>query len=120
VNIAWALLSLKRRYRGGVTLVVALRAGEREFELVFTPSYLAVTEGRAARPELRVTGSLQAVRAWSFERVDASALREQGELTVDGPETAWDAFRSAFAEREPSAEDVAERLALGGVFSAEA
>ncbi|HTQ05415.1 MAG TPA: helix-turn-helix domain-containing protein [Polyangiaceae bacterium] len=115
-NVGWALLSLKRRYRGGLAAIVSLRVGEREFELAFTPSYLAVTEGRAARPDLGVAGSEQSVLAWLFRGADPSALRERGELRVTGSETAWEGLRAAFVAQEPDAEDIAGRLASRGVL----
>jgi DNA-binding HxlR family transcriptional regulator len=114
VNLGWGLLSLKRRYKGGLELVVELDVGERVFELAFSPSYLAVTEGRAARPSLTVRGSLTAIRSWLFQGGDANALRASGELTVEGTDAAWQALVSAFEPREKSAEDAAQRyLALG-------
>ena len=114
LNIGWALLSLKRRYRGGLNLVVELDLGERAFELAFTPGYLAVTEARAVRPDLSVKGSLAAIRAWLFQRGDASALRAGGELVVSGDEVGFQALLGAFNPREKSAEDVAARYSLPG------
>src|SRR5262245_11894566 len=52
MNVGWGLLSLKRRYVGGANLVAELRVGERRFELGLMPSYLAVTESSAARPDV--------------------------------------------------------------------
>jgi DNA-binding HxlR family transcriptional regulator len=111
LNVGWALLSLKRRYRGGLTLVVELGIDERRFELAFTPRHLAVTEGAATRPDLSVAGSLADVRAWLFGGADARALAQVGKLRVEGAETAWEALLAAFSPREPSAEEIATRLA---------
>jgi len=111
VNVGWALLSLKRRYRGGLTLVAELRIDERVFELAFTPARLTVTEARAVRPDVRVNGRLSHVRAWLFQGSDARALVREGKLGVEGASTAFDALLSAFAEREPSSEEIAPRLA---------
>jgi DNA-binding HxlR family transcriptional regulator len=111
VNIGWALLSLKRRYHGGLALVAELGVDERIFELAFTPARLSVTEGRAARPDVRVNGRLSHVRAWLFQGADARTLVQEGKLEVEGPATAFDALLSAFAEREPSSEEVPPRLA---------
>ena len=114
VNIAWGLLSLKRRYRGGLELVVALEVGERAFELAFTPDYLAVTEAPAVRPDLSVKASLETVRAWLFQGGDPHVLRANGQLAVEGPDSAWQALASAFEPREKSAEDVARRYSALG------
>jgi len=108
-DVGWALLSLKRRYRGGVLLVAAFDIGERAFELVFDARYLAVTEGRATRPHVSVRGEADAFRAWLFGGGDAEALRAEGTLAVTGAESEWQALRSAFAPREVSAEEVATR-----------
>jgi DNA-binding HxlR family transcriptional regulator len=116
-NLGWALLSLKRRYRGGLMLIAELVVDERHFELAFTPSYLAVTEGRATRPDVSVSGSFAHVRAWLFQGDDARALAEAGELRVEGTETAWTALLSAFAPREPSSEEIATLLASRGVLA---
>src|SRR5262245_62609853 len=64
VNIAWGLLSMKRRYRGNLNAVVEFRVGERRFELAFEPSYLDVQEREAVRPELGVSGELWAFHGW--------------------------------------------------------
>jgi DNA-binding HxlR family transcriptional regulator len=118
VNIGWGLLSLKRRYQGGASLVAELRVDERCFELALTPSYLGVAEASASRPDVSVSGSLAALRAWLFLGEDASALRKRGELRVSGSEEAWEHLRHAFARREPSAEDLAHRLPSRGAFPA--
>lgn len=108
-DVAWALLSLKRRYRGGVELVAAFEIGERSFELVFDARYVAVTEGAAVRPNVSVHGATDAFRAWLFGGGDADALRREGALTVTGPASAWQALRTAFAPREVSSEELAAR-----------
>jgi len=109
MNIGWALLSLKRRYRGGHALVAELVVDDRAFELVLEPSYLGVTEGSATRPDVTVRGSLDAIRAWLFLGRDPQALRAEGALSVDRSEAAWQALSTAFAPREASAEAVAAR-----------
>src|SRR6188768_1690946 len=52
VNIGWGLLSMKRRYRGGLSLVAGLCVGERRFELEFSPSYLGVYEREPTRVDV--------------------------------------------------------------------
>ena len=95
-NVGWGLLSLKRRYRGGVNAVVELRVGERRFELVFEAAYLHVKEREAVRPQLVVAGPLEAFGAWLFKGVAASALQRDGKLTVDGDAAVWRAVQGAF------------------------
>jgi DNA-binding HxlR family transcriptional regulator len=106
-DIGWALLSLKRRYRGERELVAAFEVEERSFELVFDARYLAVTEGAATRPDIAVSGSRDAFKAWLFGGGDADGLRRAGALTVTGSDAAWRSLLTAFAPREASAEEVA-------------
>ena len=109
LNMGWALLSLKRRYRGGQRLVAELVIDGRSFELVLEATYLTVTEGAATRPDVTVAGTREAMRAWLFLGRDAQALRAEGALVVDRSEPAWRALSAAFAPREASAEEVAAR-----------
>jgi DNA-binding HxlR family transcriptional regulator len=97
VDIAWALLSLKRRYRGGLGLIVELRVDGRVFTLAFSPEYLRVGEGAADRPDLVVAGALAAVRALLFGGAAGPELRRRGELTVAGEARCWRALLGAFA-----------------------
>jgi DNA-binding HxlR family transcriptional regulator len=112
-NVGWALLSLKRRYRGGLRLVAELIVDERSFELVLDTKVLSVSEG-ATRPDVVVRGSLDAVRAWLFRGADPVALRHEGALVVDGSEQAFHALCGAFAAREVSAEEMATQGSAGG------
>ena len=95
-NVGWGLLSLKRRYRGGVRAVVELRLGERRFELVFDDAHLQVKEREAIRPQLVVAGPLEAFQAWLFKGVSGSELQRDGKLTVDGDAAIWRAVQGAF------------------------
>jgi DNA-binding HxlR family transcriptional regulator len=95
-NVGWGLFSLKRRYRGGVRAVVELRVGERRFELVFEDARLHVKDRAAVRPQLVVTGALEAFQAWLFKGVAASRLQNGGQLAVDGDPAIWRAVQQAF------------------------
>jgi DNA-binding HxlR family transcriptional regulator len=97
VNIGWALLSLKRRYRGGLARSVGFRIGERSFELVFERAYLGVLEREPTRSELVVSGSLEAFQRWLFRGVPAADLRAAGELQVCGDEAVFEEVDGAFA-----------------------
>jgi DNA-binding HxlR family transcriptional regulator len=109
INIAWGLLSLKRRYRGGLRLVAELRVGERRFELAFEPGYLTVSERDAARPEIAIEGSLEDIRAWLFFGEDGAALRFERRLRVDGSDEHWAALLTAFTPRETWPEELLEK-----------
>jgi len=99
-NVGWGLLSLKRRYRGGVRAVVEFgvqeRDGARRFELSFEDAHLHVKERAAVRPQLVVTGTLEAFQAWLFKGVAASRLQGDGRLAVDGDPAVWRAVQQAF------------------------
>lgn len=107
LDMGWALLSLKRRYRGGSKLVAEVVVDGRSFELVLGSTYLTVTEGAATRPDVSVRGAREAIRAWLFLGRDPHALRSEGALSVDGSEPAWKELSTAFAPREVSSEEVA-------------
>ena len=95
-NVGWGLLSLKRRYRGGVRAVVEFGVGERRFELAFEDAHLHVKERAAVRPQLAVTGALEAFQAWLFKGLAASRLQGDGRLTVNGDPAVWRAVQQAF------------------------
>ena len=116
LNLGWALLSLKRRYRGGLELVAELRIEGRHFELAFEPGYLAVTERSAPRPDVTLTGSVEDFRAWLFRGEQALELARNGRLTVDGSERAFVELATAFLSREARPEEALlrsrEKIAL--------
>src|SRR5262249_49825089 len=62
LDISWGLLSLKRRYRGGVSLVVGISAAGRSFELALSATRLDVSEREAVRPDLTLAGPVAAFR----------------------------------------------------------
>ena len=106
LNIGWGLLSMKRRYRGGLSLVAEFRIDERCFELVFEPGYLTVNERPAARPAIVVRGALEDFRAWLFLGEKGAELRQQWRLSVDGSDDDWAALLEAFAARETWPEEI--------------
>lgn len=95
-NVGWGLLSLKRRYRGGVRAVVEFRVGDRPFELAFEDAHLHVRERDAVRPQLVIAGAREAFQAWLFRGVAPATLARDGALSVDGDPAVWRAVQSAF------------------------
>jgi DNA-binding HxlR family transcriptional regulator len=95
LDIGWGLLSLKRRYVGGMRAVIELRVDERVFELALEPDYVHVTEGAAARPDATVAGSSAAFRALFFG--GAERTRDTGELVEAGEQPGLELLRRAFA-----------------------
>jgi DNA-binding HxlR family transcriptional regulator len=84
MDIGWAMISLKRRYMGGLSLVAELAFGGRRFELSFSPNYLAVQERPASLPALVLRGDLAAFRALFWEKKPLSELWSQGKLSITG------------------------------------
>lgn len=103
VNVGWGLLSLKRRYRGGLDLTVELRIDGRVFTLRLEPARLDVKERAADRPDVVVEGGLAAVRALFFERggPKLKELRAEGAVAATGEAKDVAAFAAAFAPLPP-------------------
>jgi DNA-binding HxlR family transcriptional regulator len=84
-NLGWALLSLKRRYRGGVAAVLEIRAGRRCFELSLGDERLDVTERPSERAVARLSaGDQQPFFELFYGGVSAEALEKRGALTLEG------------------------------------
>jgi DNA-binding HxlR family transcriptional regulator len=89
-NLGWALLSLKRRYTGGVRGTVQITAGDRLFELRFTEERMTVTERPAAAAEARVVaGSEEPFFALFFAGISWAALEQRGQLGAEGDRELW-------------------------------
>ena len=103
VNIAWGLLSLKRRYAGGLTGEVGFKIDDRDFELRFSPERYDIKERSAARPDVTVAGDLASFQAWLFRGASANVLRKAGKLRVDGDAALWESLTHAFEPgRQPT------------------
>jgi DNA-binding HxlR family transcriptional regulator len=96
VDIGWGLLSMKRRYRGGLSLVVGLEIGERAFELVFEPDYLAVKEREPIRADVVLRCPQEVLRELFWGGADGIALRDTGRLLVTGRQQAFRSLLRAF------------------------
>jgi len=96
VNIGWGLLSMKRRYRGGLDGVVEFRIGVRRFTLTLGASYLRVEERACEAPGLRVDGELEAFQGWLFRGAPLHELRARGALEVCGDEALLEGVRASF------------------------
>jgi DNA-binding HxlR family transcriptional regulator len=96
VDLGLAMLSLRRRYAGGLTLTVGVTAGPRAFTFLLSPTQMVVHDEPAQRPDLRLAGDAPTLRALFFQRADAAGLRASGGLTVTGDEADWAGVREAF------------------------
>jgi len=84
VNLGWAFLSMKRRYRGGLSCSVEVRAGERRFALGFSPHALSVEERAVERADLSLSGEESAIRALFFQGASWQSLERTAEITITG------------------------------------
>src|SRR4029077_11887336 len=89
VDLGLALLALKRRYRGGLTLNVGLRAGERAFHLRFSPDRLVVRDRPEEHADLELEAREEVLRALFTGGATASSLRAGRRLRVTGAEPAF-------------------------------
>lgn len=97
LDAGWGLLSMKRRYKGGVTLVAGVDVDGRWYSLSLEPTYLRVTDARPERPDVTVRATFMGLRALLFaDEPDVSALRASGAATIDGDPAAVAAFLGAF------------------------
>jgi DNA-binding HxlR family transcriptional regulator len=96
-DIGWALLSMKRRYAGGLDFVAEVSVEERAFELVFGER-LGVEEKRSDRATVRAHADDQEVFFDVFFRgVPTQELERQGQLSIMGERRTWNAVLRAFA-----------------------
>ena len=96
-DIGWALLSMKRRYAGGLDFVAEVSTRDRAFELVFADR-LGVEEKRSDRALVRARASDQEVLFDVFFRgVPSQDLERRGELSIEGERRLWTAMVRAFA-----------------------
>ena len=100
VNLGWALLSLKRRYRGGLSCTVEVRAAERSFTLVFSEGYLSVEERAAERADLTLSGEQSSIVAFFFRAANLTRLEQTAGLAVTGPRSLLRDLERAFGPPE--------------------
>jgi DNA-binding HxlR family transcriptional regulator len=100
-DLGWALLSMKRRYRGGDgarPFVVELVAGPRRFEVIVGEPHLGVLEKSAERADLRVTSSTESAFFEAFfGAVPVEKLERKGLLRTEGDRALWLRFLTSFA-----------------------
>jgi len=108
-DIGWALLSMKRRYAGGLDFVAEVTTNGRSFELVFADR-LGVEEKRSDRAFIRAHAADQEVLFDVFFRgVSSQNLERRGQLSIEGERRLWTAMVRAFAP--PPGKSVARRKA---------
>jgi DNA-binding HxlR family transcriptional regulator len=97
-DIGWALLSMRRRYRGGSSLVAEVVAGARRFEIVLSPERMQVQEKPSERATVRaLAGTQDAFFELFFLGGSTRDLERQGRLVIEGDREAWATLQAAFA-----------------------
>lgn len=96
LDLGWALLSMKRRYRGGVTLRVHLAVVERHFAIELAPDAVVVKERVPESPDLVVRGDLSAMLDLLFLHRDPNELLASGRIGLEGSRAAFRRFLAAF------------------------
>lgn len=103
VDVAWGLLSMKRRYRGGLSTSVELRlrftpdVPPRVFSLTFSERYLRVRDRGVDAPALVISTSADAFRAVFFGGANVDAFVSDGSVVYAGSDDAWRSFVGAFS-----------------------
>ena len=101
-DIGWALLSLRRRYAGGLSAIIEVCAGERRFELTFEPERLLVQERPSERAVVRLAARDQEpLFHLLFGGVAFSVLESKRALAVEGDRKVLGAALAALAAAPP-------------------
>lgn len=109
IDLSWALLSLKRRYRGGLDLVLAIEADGAWYSLTFEPSWLRVRKGRPQKASATLHSTSAGLRGLLMGGPSLEELIRSRAASVDGAvkvvERALGAFLPAqFASLPPPKE----------------
>ncbi len=83
VDLGWGLLSLKRRYRGGLELTLAVHADDDWYTLGFEPEWLRVSLGRPDRADATVHATKVQLQALLFRSESLDRLLQAG-LGIEG------------------------------------
>jgi DNA-binding HxlR family transcriptional regulator len=115
MDIGWALLSMKRLYRGSPVFVAEIECGGRRFELAFGGERLGVAERPAERASLKIRAADQeALFDVFFRGVRSAALERRGALEVTGDRAQWSALLGAFTPPVASSGGAGRKAVLGG------
>lgn len=112
-DLGWALLSLRRRYRGGVTSNVEIRAGRRSFELSFEGDRMIVQENPSERAAVRLSApDQQPFFELFFLGTSLAALEKRGALVIEGDRAVASALVAALdaAQQRPAKVDAGTQV----------
>jgi DNA-binding HxlR family transcriptional regulator len=80
LDLSWGLLSLKRRYRGGANLTLALAVDGTWYTLGFEPAWLRVLKSRPDRAAATLHLTTEQARALFFAGAPLDPARVDGDL----------------------------------------
>ena len=92
VNAGWLMISLKRRYQGGLSHRFEVRIGERCFEVTLTPERMLVRESAAVGAAF----VLEAQRITDLAEVFYGGLPWRERLSLSGSEAYWSEVADKF------------------------
>lgn len=101
LNIAWGLISLKRRYQGVKhPVTIELKIGERVFQYRLTKDYADVREGTPWLADMTISGAPEVFRALLFMNASARELISSNALVLEAGQVHLNTFLKAFALQE--------------------
>jgi len=98
-SIEWLLVSLRRRYRGGVTLSTELEADGNAYHIVLRGDRAEIGRGRVPAPDLRVRGKGTEIAQLFLDGLPKDP--EASTLEVDGHARQLRTLVSAFERGDP-------------------
>ena len=98
-SIEWLLVSLRRRYRGGVTLSTELEADGSAYHIVLRGDRAEIGRGRVPAPDLRVRGKGTEIAQLFLDGLPKDP--EASSLEVDGHARQLRTLVSAFERGDP-------------------
>ena len=96
LDMAWGLISLKRRFRGAKNFRALFEIDARQFTLSFEDDYLSVKQRSTDAADVRITGVAIAFRRWMFMGAKLDELEAEGALVIDGKARARGRLLRAF------------------------
>jgi hypothetical protein len=97
-NIEWLLVSLRGRYRGGVTLRAELVADGVPYRMLLTKTNAEISRGDLPSPDLAIRGTGAAIASLFVERKPGGKLPPG--VTVDGGSQSLKTLLAAFSTSE--------------------
>jgi DNA-binding HxlR family transcriptional regulator len=112
-DVGWALLSMKRRYRGGLVFVAEIRSAGRFFELRLGLDRLDIVEKPSESAAVRVSMTERALFDVFFGGAETSPREERGDIVVTGERARFRDLIRAFRPVDASGGGDAPKRVVG-------